>query len=151
MFAAVVALSLFAPAPEDKKDKEKPLPEAAQKELKKFEGKWKPTSLVANGNDEPPPDDAILEFKGRKLRFMDADVFDVSALDPSTDPKLLDLKAVADLGEISKDKVYEGIYKLDGDTLKIALYIGAGAKRPTKLESEKDSAVVLVILKREKK
>jgi len=150
MFAAVVALSLVAAAPEEK-EKEKPLPEAAQKELKKFEGKWKATSLIANGNEEPPPDDAILEFKGRKLRFMDADVFNVSALDPSTDPKILDLKAVADLGEISKDKVYEGIYKLDGDTLTIAIYVGAGAKRPAKLESEKDSGVVLVTLKREKK
>ena len=39
MFAAIVTLTLAAPAAPD--DKEKPLPEAAQKELKKFEGKWK--------------------------------------------------------------------------------------------------------------
>jgi uncharacterized protein (TIGR03067 family) len=155
MFAALVTLTLAAPAalPDDK-DKEKPLPEAAQKELKKIEAKWKAVKAVANGNEEADKE-IYIEFKGRKLIVTDdgkeMEFFEVSALDPSTTPKLLDLKSLVDMGPIAKGMVFEAIYKLDGDDLTIAIYIGEGKKRPEKFESEKDSMVVVVTLKREKK
>ena len=154
MFAAIVTLTLAAPAalPDDK---EKPLPEAAQKELKKLEAKWKAVKAVANGNEEANSKEIYIEFKGRKILVTDdgkeMEFFEVAAMDPSTTPKLLDLKALVDMGPITKGTVFEAIYKLDGDDLVIAIHIGADKKRPDKFESEKDSMVVVVTLKREKK
>jgi len=120
--------------------------------VKKLEGKWKAAKMVVNGEEQPEPAEAMfIEFKGRKVRFMDSDLLEIAGVDTSTDPKCIDFKAVIDFAEIAKDKVYEGVYKLDGDTLTIALHLGKDAKRPAKLESTKDSDVVLVTLKREKK
>jgi uncharacterized protein (TIGR03067 family) len=152
MFAAILALS-FAAAPLE--EKEKPLPEAAQKDLKKLEGKWKATKAVANGNEEGGDKEIFVEFKGRKVIVTEGgkemEFFEVATLDPSTTPKLIDLKALVDMGPISKGTVYESIYKVDGDDLSIAIYFGEGKKRPEKFESEKDSLVALVTFKREKK
>jgi uncharacterized protein (TIGR03067 family) len=152
MFAAILALS-FAAAPLE--EKEKPLPEAAQKDLKKLEGKWKAVKAVADGNEEAGDKEVFLEFKGRKvvatLDAKELEFFEVASLDPSTTPKLIDLKSLVDMGPISKGSVYEAIYQVDGDDLSIAIYFGAGNKRPAKFESEKDSMVVVVTFKREKK
>jgi uncharacterized protein (TIGR03067 family) len=151
MLATLVALALAAPAAPEEKPKE--LTAAAKKELKALEGKWKPTKLTIDGNDVPAPDgdEGQIEFKGRKFLLGGKDFFDIVSVDPSTDPKLIDFKGLADMGDISKDTVYEAIYKLEKDTLTIALYFGAGQKRPTKFESEKDAKVALVTLEREKK
>jgi uncharacterized protein (TIGR03067 family) len=136
-------------------DKEKALPEAAQKELKKIEGKWKAVKVVLGGNEDGDGKDRFIEFKGRKLIVTDdgkeMEFFEVAAMDPSTTPKILDLKALLDEGPLTKGSVVEAIYKLDGDDLTIALYIGEGKKRPEKFESEKESMVIVVTLKREKK
>jgi uncharacterized protein (TIGR03067 family) len=149
MFAALLTMSFAVAAAEEPK-----LTEAAQKELKKFDGKWKPEKIVANGKEEMlPPEaaDMLLEFKARKLLLGEKEMFEVASLDPSTEPKCLDLKALASMGEITKDTVYEAIYKFEGDTLMLAMHIGEAKKRPAKFESEKDSGVVVVTLKREKK
>ncbi len=96
--------------------------------MKKFQARWKATAATVNGEDALPNNgkDAFLEFKGRKMLLTQNDkemeFFEIEAADPSTTPKLLDLKAVADMGPITKDTIYEAIYKLDGDTLTIALY-----------------------------
>lgn len=154
MFATLVALALGSPAAlSDDKEKEKPLPEAAQKELKKLEGKWKATKAVTNGNEEVPSmdgNDVIIEFKGRKLLMNDKEVMDVAALDPSTDPKIIDIKALQAMGVTTKGQVYEAIYKLDGDALVMAVYVGEGKKRPEKFESPEGSGTVVVTLKRVK-
>jgi uncharacterized protein (TIGR03067 family) len=149
MFAALVTLSLSAPVAEEPK-----LTEAAKKDLKALEGKWKAVKAVTNGEEETPMTDGaevILEFKGRKILLNDKEVLVIATLDPSTDPKILDIKALADMGPLRKDTVLEAIYKLDGDALTLAVYVGEGKKRPEKFESPKDSGVVVVTLKREKK
>ena len=154
MFAALVAFTLAVPG-DVPDDKEKALPDAAQKDLKKMEAKWKAVKAVVNGMEETDGKEIFIEFKGRKLIVTDdgkeMEFFEVAAMDPSTTPKLLDLKSVVDMGPITKGTVYEAIYKLDGDDLTLALYFGEGKKRPEKFESEKDSGVVVVTLKREKK
>jgi uncharacterized protein (TIGR03067 family) len=110
---------------------------------------------VADGNEEGGDKEVFLEFKGRKvvatLDAKELEFFEVASLDPSTTPKLIDLKSLVDMGPISKGSVYEAIYQVDGDDLSIAIYFGAGNKRPAKFESEKDSMVVVVTFKREKK
>ena len=54
------------------------------------------------------------------------------------------------MGPIAKGTVYEGIYKLDGDTLTMAFYVASGSKRPDKFESAQGSGVVVVTLERQK-
>lgn len=150
--SALVAVLMIVPfASVNAKDKE--LSAEAKKDLEKLQGKWKATKVTADGNEtEPQMDgaDVIVEFKKEKFFFAGKEFFDVAALDPSTTPKLIDFKALADMGEIAKGNTYEGIYKLDGDTLELALYVGEGSKRPDKFESAKESKVVVVTFKREK-
>ena len=152
MFAAILALS-FVAAPLEEKEKE--LPEAAKKDLKKLEGKWKAVKAAVNGTEEGGDKEIFVEFKGRKIIVTDdgkeMEFFEVATLDPSTTPKLLDLKALQDMGPITKGTVYEAIYKVDGDDMSLAIYFGEGKKRPEKFESEKDSLVAVVTFKREKK
>ncbi|MBN9122693.1 MAG: TIGR03067 domain-containing protein [Planctomycetes bacterium] len=151
MIAALVALALAAPAAPEEKEKE--LSAAAKKELKALEGKWTATKITIDGTDVPAPDndDKFIEFKGRKFLLGGNEFFDVTGLDPSADPKLIDFKGLRDMGDIQKGTVYEAIYKLEKDTLTLALYFGSGQKRPDKFESGKDSKIALVTLEREKK
>lgn len=153
MFAMLVAIGLSAPPAEPQKEKEKDLPEAAQKELKKFAGKWKAIELHVDGNEQKPEldgNEVIFEFKGRKFLLNGNELLGVDSLDPSTNPKCIDLKGLMDLGGVKKDTVYEGIYKLDGDKLTLAVNVSELKKRPEKFESPKDSMVVVVTLKKEK-
>jgi uncharacterized protein (TIGR03067 family) len=149
MLAALTALSLVVATADPPKE----LSEAAQKELKKLESKWKLDKIVIDGKEESPPAneaEMLLEFKGRKVLVADKELFEIPALDPSTDPKCIDLKALESMGEITKDTIYESIFKLGGDTLVMAIHIGGTKKRPDKFESVKDSGVVVVTLKRVK-
>jgi uncharacterized protein (TIGR03067 family) len=154
MFAALVAFTLTSPVA-ILDEKEEPLPEAAQKELKKFQGKWKAVKAIVNGAEENDGTNVTIEFKDRKMHVTQncmeqMEFFSVTAIDPTTTAKLLDLKALVDMGPITKGTVYESIYKIDGDDLTIAIYFGEGKKRPEKFESEKDSMVIVVTFKREK-
>ena len=110
---------------------------------------------MVNGNEEGGDKEVFVQFKGRKLIVTDdgkeMEFFEVATLDPSTTPKLLDLKALVDMGPITKGTVYEAIYKVDGDDLSLAIYFGEGKKRPEKFESAAFSEIAVVKLKREKK
>lgn len=152
MLATLVALTLVA-APAAPDDKEKELSDAAKKELKALEGKWNATKLTIDGTDVPPPEDdnKTIEIKGRKFLLGGKEIFHVAAIDPSTDPKLIDFKGLADMGELRKDNTYEAIYKIEKDTLTLVIYFGEGQKRPGKFESGKDSKVAVAVFEREKK
>src|SRR5262249_18674524 len=136
MLAALVALSLTAPAVEPPKE----LSEAAQQELKKFAGKWKVVSLVADGGErhsESEGEASIFEVKGHKFILGEMELLGVEALDPGTNPKCVDLKGLGESGVVRKGVVYEGVYKLDGDTLTLAVNFGKEKNRPEKFESPK--------------
>ena len=151
MLAALVALSLVVPAADAK---EKELSEAAQKDLKKLEGVWKAVKQVNNGTEEEPKmggEDVVIEFKGRTLLLAGKEFLTVATMDPAADPKCIDFKSLVDMGPVSKGMVFEGIYKLDGDTLVLALHLEGGSNRPAKFESEKDSKVIVVTFERQKK
>src|SRR5947209_3442939 len=89
MVATFAALLLLTPADDPPK-----FSEAAQKELKKFEGKWQIQKEVQSNEekDRSADPDAVLVFKGPKIIEDGKDVGEVVALDPTTDPKCLDLK-----------------------------------------------------------
>lgn len=151
MFAAVLALSLVVPTADAK---EKELSDAAKKELKKLEGTWKGVKAVKEGDEEIPKagdNDVFIEFKGRTMLLNGKELLEVTGLDPSTDPKLIDFKALVDQGPLSKGTVFEGIFKLDGDTLTLALSEEGGTNRPAKFEAPKGSKVIVVTFRREKK
>lgn len=149
---ALAALTLAAPAFADPKD------EASRKALKALEGRWKVTEVVKNGKNETALENLNLEvtFKGQTLKIAFPDNPTVAPLDrflrldAAFDPKLLDL-AVKD-EEFGKEKVYEGLYALDGDTLKwcFALESDELAKgtRPGAVESKPGSNSLLVVFKR---
>lgn len=149
MIAALLTLTFVVAAADEPK-----LTEAAQKELKKFEGKWRAVKAITNGNEETPEMDGqevVVEFQGRKAVVNGKDFFEIATLDPSTDPKCIDLKSLVDQGQIAKGAVFESIYKIEGDDLVMAIHMGGDKKRPAKFESEKESGVVVVTMKREKK
>jgi uncharacterized protein (TIGR03067 family) len=153
MFAALVGLALVISA-DPPKEKEKEFTDAAKKDLKTLQGAWKAVKGVKDGEEETPKmgtEDVILEFKDRALLFNGKEFLTVTALDTSTDPKCIDFKVAVDRGPLTKGAVFEGIYKLDGDTLTLALFEDGGVKRPDKFESAKGSKIIVVTLQREKK
>lgn len=154
MLTAVLALALVTPAgpPQDKE-----LPEAAKKELKKLEGKWKVTrEVTSRGENENAAlgrgDEVTVEFKGNKVVIAGKEKyeFEVSTLDATTDPKLIDLKSAVDKDPIPKGAVIEAIYKIDGDTLTLVGYAGEGKKRPANFDPPKDDGVGMWVMTRAK-
>jgi uncharacterized protein (TIGR03067 family) len=148
MIAAPLLLSLLLPA-EDKPVPKAPLDEAARKELKALEGDWVVERIEAEGKKHKPGADeqAKLTITGTKWAFpATGEQGEVVAVGPSSSPKLIDLKSTRRGGAI----VREGIYKLDGDTLVIALYQGKEKKRPTNFDTPTEAGTVLFVFKRAK-
>lgn len=151
MFAALVALTLIAPAaPLEGKE----LPAAAKKELEKLERRWEVTKS-ANSTGESKPDAQMpklyLVLKGDELTFEfegKKETLRVSAVDAGTDPKCIDLlEKLRD----NKERTIEGVYKIEKDTLRIALRVPDGAKqRPTGFDKPTDSRTMVLTLKRVK-
>jgi uncharacterized protein (TIGR03067 family) len=113
--------------------------DAAAKARKELQGDWQIISIVADGKPVELEDDAklnIVTFSGDKIKFK---------LDPAKDPKHFDLTQFRDFQEIE----VKGIYKLEGDTLKICVDTTL-KDRPTAFESKKGSGWRLNIYKRVK-
>jgi uncharacterized protein (TIGR03067 family) len=141
MVATLAALLLLAPAADPPK-----LSEAAVKELKKLEGKWQIQKEVASDRerDRSADPDGVIEFRGHKVIAEGKEAGAVAAIDPTTDPKCLDLKI--DEGP-AKGMVAEAVYKIDGDTLAIAVCV-LGKQRPANFDPPKEAGTFLITLKR---
>ncbi|HEV3384367.1 MAG TPA: TIGR03067 domain-containing protein [Gemmata sp.] len=128
------------------------LSKEAQKEVKKLEGKWQvQKEITVNGETDRSDDpNGAVEFKERTVVIRGMEVLEIASLDLSTDPKCIDLKITKDFARFKKGDVLETIYKLDGDTLTMALYEGEGNKRPTNLDPPKNPGTALIIMKRVK-
>ena len=127
-------------------------PTDVEKELKKFQGVWTFESVESGGKKLSANlfEKMTVRFEGDKYSVLMGDmVVEVATqkLDPSRSPKAVD-STVTD--GPNKDKVYLGIYEIDGDTLKVC-FDEAGKKRPTAFKTEVGSAMVLVVHKRVKK
>lgn len=145
MFAAFIGISLITPSAEPPKE----LPEAAQKELKRLQGKWKVEKMATDGKEFTPDkeDELIVEIKGRKWSFTGQEKAEIVLIDTTTNPKCLDMKSVEKAREGVVD---EGVYELEGDTLKVCWYQGKGKKRPTSFATPKERDTILCILRRVK-
>jgi uncharacterized protein (TIGR03067 family) len=127
-----------------------PLNKEARKELKSLEGKWVVERLEANGEKHKPGADERMDLTidGTKWSFHpNQEQGEVVALDPSCNPKVIDLKSVR-AGR--KPFVREGIYKRDGDTLIMVVYQGKDKKRPTSFDTPTEAGTVKWVLKRDK-
>lgn len=133
----LIALVLFTLAAPTEPPKAKELPAEAKKELKKLEGKWRMVRLVDAEKDSGlmKDADAYYVFKGTELTVSYGEkstTLLITAIDTSADPKCIDLT------EMVKDKpgrTLEGVYKIDGDTLLLAVAAPKeGKERPTGFE-----------------
>jgi RNA polymerase sigma factor (sigma-70 family) len=123
--------------------------EDAVKDEEKILGTWDYVSVETKGENLPQK-----EIKGARMIFAAEGKFTAInskgekkgtyKLDPAKKPR--EITTTNDDG-----KKHLGIYKLDGDTLTICMHQEDGAARPTEFATSKDTKLVLVVLKREKK
>jgi uncharacterized protein (TIGR03067 family) len=127
------------------------LTETTKKELVTLQGRWLVERLetkdkkVDLGELNPS---LILEVKGAKFILNGQPLSEVAAIDPSTNPKCLDIRR---LENGKPTTLEEGIFKLDGDALFICVYQGGGKQRPTTFDTANQADTTLVVLKRLKK
>ena len=136
----LVCLLLAVPLGADEK---KPDPKA---ELTAMKGKWEVVTAEFDGAETNALKGRVLDFgdgeftaydgdkKGRTLKF---------TLDPSTDPKQMDLDRGGDAGKAA------GIYAVTKDELKIC-YAEPGSPRPKAFGSPAGDKVFLLVMKRKK-
>ena len=133
-----------------KKDEKPALSDAARKELKKLEGEWQLVKYVGKDVEAEPDDpELVVVFDGAKMSVAFGSqkyTADVAALDPSTDPKCLDLTVTRPNRVLTS----EAIYKLDGDTLVIADTPNGEKLRPADFDKPADARVQVMTLKRMK-
>jgi uncharacterized protein (TIGR03067 family) len=150
MTALALAVVLAAPAAD-------PVPKftpEAQKELKKLEGKWRVAKVVgADGEIDTKDRELFFTFEGNKLEMSAGDKdtkenYDITALDPATDPRCIDL---SEKRAGRPDRTVEGVFKIDGDTLRFAFAIPRGEKqRPVGFDKPTDPRIIVFTLKRVK-
>lgn len=143
MFVALVTFALATPPAEPPKK----LTEAAEKELKSLQGKWRVEKMATAGKELFPDKDSdfVVEIKGRTWIFAGQEKAEIIEIDPTTNPKCLDTKSVE---EGRRGVVDENVYELDGDTLKVCFYQGKGKNRPTSFDVPKEKDTILVVMKR---
>jgi uncharacterized protein (TIGR03067 family) len=129
-----VAFVVAAPAPKD-----------AKADPGRIEGDWLVQSYVLGGNDEGHDKQVVFTFADGRLK-VGSEPEMAYRLDPKADPPRIDL-----IQGTRKQKTIPGIYKFDGDALVICFPHNGDAGRPTTFESPRDTRIVLVTLKRNKK
>ena len=71
-------------------------------------------------------------------------------VDPSKKPKEIDMKITEDETGKHKGKTAQGIYALDGDTLKWCVAEPGTTERPKEFAAPADTKLMFITLKREK-
>jgi len=115
----------------------------------KFQGTWSIASMETMGmeaNDEKIKSAKIVFTAGRVKVHMNGEEMDLGyKLDPGKKPKQID---IIEIGGGGKEQVHQGIYVLEGDTVKIC-FSHAGNARPTEFTTN-GSADKMITLKRAK-
>jgi uncharacterized protein (TIGR03067 family) len=146
---AVLGVSLLAAAPGYPQDN------PVKTELARLEGTWKYTKVEAPDKiAETLAESSVVEFRGDKMIHtitLSTGKKEVSeatiTIDPGKKPRTID---VTRLDGPYKGKTFQGVYELDGDTLKIHEGYEPG-DRPTDFTFKKGTARQLSTLQRVKK
>lgn len=127
-----------------------PKEDAAKKDREKLAGTWKVTSAERDGQPDKRSQNALTTFQADgkfTVKFTDGTGGDGTfTLDPTKKPRAVDY--TLNYGP-DKGKLHEGIYELEGDTLKICRS-EPGKPRPTEFATKTDSGHMLLVLRREK-
>jgi len=122
-----------------------------KKSVPELQGAWKLTTVVGEAgesdfSDSPP----TLIIRGEELLYGGEKIASIVA-DPATDPKVIDLRFPG-AGGADSERVYEGIYAIDKDSLKICLNARSdGAKeRPDSFSTKDHLARRLLTLRKAK-
>ncbi len=128
--------------------------DAFKKELKALAGTWRPISAENNGYKASAEDlKGILWFRDADGKWTarrdDKNVVEwaVKKIDATKNPKTIDMEITAGA---YKGVVYQGIYELDGDTLRICFALPDRDVRPTEFSASKGTVRALSEFKREK-
>lgn len=139
MFAATLITALLAPAAD--------LSDEAKKELNALEGEWTVIAQASDGKERelPVEEQLAVTVKGAKFTFGKFGDAEITALDPTLKPKILDFKM---LRKPESGVTNEAIYKLDKDTLVVVVYLGDDKKRPDGFDVPNDAQTHRFTLKR---
>lgn len=123
-----------------------------KKEQAKFEGTWTFVSGENNGTVATAEELANYQLVVKGNEFIwkvgkEQLKATVKMLDPTTTPKIIDIE----FAEGPLKGVMEGVYQLDGDTMKLCLTQPDARKRPGDFSGKAGSNQILVVLKREKR
>jgi uncharacterized protein (TIGR03067 family) len=129
--------------------------DAFKKELKALAGTWRPVSIETDGSKVP--EERLKELTMTRdengkvtVRRGDTVVLEgtVKTIDASKKPKTMDVEQTA--GE-HKGKIIQGIYEIDGDTLRACVVLPGKGERPTEFSAKAGSGCSVAVYKREKK
>jgi uncharacterized protein (TIGR03067 family) len=139
--ASLALLGLGSGRAEDARD---------SKDREKLDGTWKLTRVEQDGKENPRAVGSRVEIRDGRIMAFDSENKQNFAIsfktDPGRKPHEIDMKIVE--GK-DKGKTAEGIYALEGDTLKIC-YSHDKGKRPREFKTSGEQQISLE-LKREKK
>ena len=127
----------------------------AKTELDKLQGKWSVTAMERGEKSAPKDiiDNIVITFAGDKMTLGRTQAGAKSReyaikLDPTKNPKAIDL-IPAD--GASKGKTVAGIYRFDGNDLKICMPNTDSQERPKEFKSVKDTDLIVMSLTPAKK